>query len=354
MAQDLNLTMPMQLRYNLHFRHEKAYGRFMQTVDKALAFESSDIAQFRLCCIQLLESHGWEAVSQAFPNISRRSVYRWRSTYHDSNKRLSSLIPQSTRPHTVREMQIPGKVLGFLKATRKKYPKLSKYKLKPFLDEFCDQHNLPHYSVSWIGKVINRHQLFFEVRKPVKKKRKSKVRNRLRRCPKQQDINLGYLQLDGIIVYFEGVKYCFVSAIELKSRQAWAKRVPSLSSIQTKIFLEAIIQQTNHIYQIHTVQHDNGSEFAGEFEKAVSQLQITQLWSFPNSPKTQGYVERFNWTIQDEFINYQIDVASYDKSLFDRKLEQWLVFYNQIRPHQSLGYLTPDQYLVELIQNDKL
>ena len=76
-------------------------------------------------------------------------------------------------------------------------------------------------------------------------------------------------------------------------------------------------------YQIHTIQTDNGSEFKGYFDKAIEELENTKhVWSYPKSPKTNGYVERFNWTIQDEFINYEIDTAVYDIKSFDEKLKR--------------------------------
>lgn len=144
-----------------------------------------------------------------------------------------------------------------------------------------------------------------------------------------------------------GQYYYFLSCIELKSRQSWAKRVSTLSSSNTKVFLEEIIDAVE--YSIHTIQTDNGSEFKGYFDQAIEELEHTQhVWSFPKSPKTNGYIERFNWTIQDEFINYEIDTAVCDIKSFDKKLTDWMVYYNQIRPHQSLGYMTPQQYLVQL------
>jgi hypothetical protein len=314
----------------------------MHNINTALCFDSNNKAKLKLRVITLLEKSGWQAVSIAFPGISRATVYRWRKRYMDSDKKLQSLIPKSTKPHKTREMIVPAKVLKFIKELRIKYPRLSKYKIKPYLDIFCEEQRLPTYSVSWIGKVIKRYSFFFKTRKPVRRKRRTQKVKRIKYCPRQKNIKLGYLQLDGIHVVFEGRIYYFISAIELKSRQAWAKRVKSLSSKQAKLFLQEILEQVN--YPVHTIQTDNGSEFKGYFNQAIDQLKnTTHLFSYPRKPKTNGYVERFNWTVQDEFINYEIDLAENYPQEFDNKLEEWLEFYNTKRPHQSLGYKTPIQ-----------
>ena len=188
----------MRLRWILPILKYEAYGRFMKTVNNALGFDNSDIAQFRLRCIKIVAVHGYNGVHLAFPEVSRRSVFRWQERYQHSGKKLSSLLPCSTRPHAVRQMVIPTNVLSFLKSMREQHPKLSKYKLKIFLDVWCAEQALPQYSISWIGKVIKRHAFFFNTRKPVKKARKSSTQKlRIWRCPKQENITLGYLQTDG-------------------------------------------------------------------------------------------------------------------------------------------------------------
>lgn len=338
----------MRLRTNFPIQKEKRYRWFMHTIDTALSFDSNDKAKLKLHVIELLEKTNWETVRLAFPGVSRASAFRWRKEFTRSGRKLSSLLPKSTKPKRVREMVVPYQILGFIKELRKKYPRISKHKIKPFLDIFCAENNLKKYSVSWIGKVITRYKFFFNTRRCVRRKRRNKTQvSRVKYCPKQTDIDLGYLQLDGIKVYFENRYYYFLSCIELKSRQCWAKRVGSLSSSNAKEFLEEVIESVK--YPIHTIQTDNGSEFKGYFDQAINELENTNhVWSFPKSPKTNGYVERFNWTIQDEFINYEIDVAVCDIKLFDQKLIDWLVYYNQIRPHQSLDYMTPQQYLVHL------
>lgn len=336
----------MRLRWVLPIWKHEAYLRFMKSVNNALGFAASDIAQFRFRCLEILEKQGFAGVKLAFPQVSRRSVFRWQERYRRSGKRSTSLIPLSTRPSRCRQMVVPAPVLGFIKAVRQQHPKLSKYKLKVFLDVFCREKGFPLFSVSWIGKVIKRQALFFNTRIPVKKSRKSHEQKlRIWRCPKQTEVRLGYLQIDGLKVVYLGRTLYFLCAVELKSRQAWARRVGSLSSLQAKIFLEGIIAQAD--YPIHTVQTDNGSEFARYFEQALKEIGLIHLWSPPHSPKVNGYVERFNGIIQEEFIDYHIDIGVIDKIRFDQLLKNWLVYYNGQRPHHGLNLKTPLQYLQE-------
>jgi transposase InsO family protein len=260
------------------------------------------------------------------------------------------LFVESTRPKTMRQMVVPANILGFLKELRKTYPHLSKYKLKPFLDVWCDEKGLSRYSVSWIGKVLSHYQLFFGKRKTVTKKRQHpRSGYRIHHCPSALKVPLGYLQLDGVKVYWNGEKCLFLSALEVKTRKAWVKRVPTLSSLQAKIFLTEIIQDFTHpISFIHT---DNGSEFKAVFDDAVVDLKLTHLWGPPRTPKVQAHVERFNRTLQEEFVDYHIDTAITEPEIFQHQLTDWLTWYNTKRPHQALSYLTPQEYLLHLQQS---
>jgi transposase InsO family protein len=38
---------------------------------------------------------------------------------------------------------------------------------------------------------------------------------------------------------------------------------------------------------------------------------------------------------------------------FNRELRQWEKIYNTVRPHQSLGYLTPQQFLLRVSSQRK-
>lgn len=323
----------------------------MKTVEQALGFDASETARFRLRCIKLYEQQGMTTVKLAFPQVSRRSVYRWKERYHRSGRQLSSLRPQSTRPQQTRKMVIPGEILSFLQALRSQHPHLSKYKLKVFLDVWCQDRGLPTRSASWIGKVIARHQLFFAVRHSVRKRRKqSRSGYTIKRTPNPQKLTLGYLQLDGITVWWLGERLVFLTALELKTRKAWAVLTKTASSYQARQLLQTILSEIP--FPLHTIHTDNGSEFKALFDQAVTELGLTHLWGVPRTPKIQAHIERFNGVIQAEFLNYYLDEAVTDRLAFKHKLERWLTWYNQERPHHALGLLSPNQYLVHLQKGD--
>ena len=55
----------------------------------------------------------------------------------------------------------------------------------------------------------------------------------------------------------------------------------------------------------------------------------------------------FNRTIQEDFINWNIDLLSTNINAFNQKLVDWLLWYNTRRPHSSLNKQSPIQYLIE-------
>jgi transposase InsO family protein len=339
-----------QLHYQLPKYSAWGYRTLMHNLETALGFGASEKAKFKLHCLEFFTKHGWIAFHDAFPQVSRATLYRWRHCFKASGQQLKALVPLSTRPHHLRTMVVPASVLSFLKAVRRQHPHLSKYKLKPFLDAFCLKEDLPLYSASWIGKVLSRHQLFFGQRQRViKRRRQARSGYTIRHTPNPAKTPLGYLELDGVKVYWCGRKLLFLTAIELKTRTAWVKLVPTLSSYQAKVFLAEIIPTLT--YPLTFIHTDNGSEFHAVFDAAVVSLKLTHVWSPPRSPKIHSHIERFNGTFQGEFIDYYVDLAVMEPDQFQLKLENWLAWYNQERPHHALGLKSPHQYLLHLQQS---
>lgn len=341
-----------RIRYRVPKYSWSVYRTLMRTLETALGFGASERAKFRLHCLKLLDKYGWEGIHDAFPHMSRATVYRWRKQFLDSGKRLNALVPKSTRPKKTRAMAVPAEILSFLRAMREQHPHLSKYKLKVFLDEWCGAKGFPVSSVSWIGKVISRYQLFFRLRIPVRRRRKrSRSGYTIRKTPNPDTVRLGYLQLDGVTLYWLGKKLVFLTALELKTRKAWVRLVPTANSLHAKTFLLSILSEL--VFPLHTIHTDNGSEFHALFDQIVRELDLTHLWSPPRAPKVHSHIERFNGVFQDEFVNYHLDTAIADPQQFQQDLKTWLTWYNTQRPHHALNLMSPNQYLLHLEKGAK-
>ncbi len=168
---------------------------------------------------------------------------------------------------------------------------------------------------------------------------------RLKHAPKEKD--LGYIEMDSISIFVVDKIYYFVTAIDVVTKFAWVKIVKNHSSSEATQALKEFV--TNYKKNIRVVQTDNGTEFLGEFNSYLEQQNIKHEFIYLRSPKINGVVERFNRTIQEEFIQRNDDLILSDKQRFNLKLQNYLIWYNTKRPHYSLGQISPTEYMQRFI-----
>jgi transposase InsO family protein len=146
--------------------------------------------------------------------------------------------------------------------------------------------------------------------------------------------------LDTVEIRCNNIKRYIFTAIDKYGKVAYARMYKNKSSLNGEDFLLRLHFLLNG--NIPKVGHDNGSEFEKYFKMACRRLGIQQYYSRVRTPKDNPNNERFNRTLQEEFI----DLGNYtsDPEAFNKKLTQWLVEYNFKRLHTSLGYQTPMQF----------
>jgi len=318
------------------------YASWMKLLNTCLTFDVSDPAKFRHHAIVHCYKHGYHATVDAF-HISKTTLYRWKKEYELSKKRLSSLIPKSTKPKTTRRMLTDYHLVEFIRSMRQEYGNIGKDKIKPFLDSYAASLGVKTIGKTTIGKIIKRRNMYFD--KPLKTRRKKKyMGKRVRSCPKIS--RPGYLQIDSIVIYADQKKHCFVSIIDVFTKYALVTKVPTLSSKQSlNCYFEYIKRYT---YPIHSIQSDNGSEFLGSFTKYLANHQIKHILSYPRSPRVNGYVERFNRTVQEECI-YRLEELYYEPESIQTKLDNYLNWYNFKRPHAALNFQAPVTFLLNYL-----
>ena len=72
---------------------------------------------------------------------------------------------------------------------------------------------------------------------------------------------------------------------------------------------------------------------------------IKHNFIYPRCPRINGFVERANRTLQEEFIDLHLNLLLEDIDEFNRRLMDYLLWYNTERPHKSLNNLTPMDFL---------
>jgi len=273
--------------------------------------------------------------------ISRKTFYKWLKRFKDSKYNIHSLSDQSKAPHHKRKWEITLVQEERIRHLRNKYPYYGKEKLKVLYEkEYCEGIS------TWkIERVIRRHKLYPDQRKAEKTARK---RARARQQPKKRITHLVkegrpyfLFQIDTIFIYWNDVKRYILTAVDHATKLGYARMYNNKSSRSAADFLYRLRYLVGQ--PIENLQTDNGSEFAWEFERASAGLGIQRYFSRVKTPKDNSEVERFNQTLEYEWL-YNSNL-SLDPDELNCRLTEWLIEYNFNRPHQSLAYLTPIGYI---------
>jgi transposase InsO family protein len=291
------------------------------------------------------KKHGEQAVKDAF-GVSRRTLFRWQEALGKQQGHLDALDPLSTAPKNRRRRNVLAEVEIFIIREREAHPRLGKKKLAVLLrgDGYA-------VSESYVGRVISDlkerkllssgRPLSFHARSGEHHEKPVFKRKKLRRVHKQG------MELDTIIRFIDGTKRYILTAIDAEKKFAFAGAYTSHSSAAAADFLKRVIEVCPFL--IDELQTDNGSEFAKNFEEACAALGLTHFNTHVRSPKENAFIERFNRTISEDFIMLNRPLLRDDVGAFNLKMVDWLLWYNTVRPHESLGMVSPLRYIVSTL-----
>jgi transposase InsO family protein len=284
-------------------------------------------------------------------DISPQTFYRWKRRFDPYD--LTTLEEESHRPLHPHQPETPTAIVDRILALRRTYPRWGKDKLAILLKREGLQ-----CSASTVGRVMKRLRDRGVLVEPLNvrlareaRKRRWKPRYAMRK-PKGYRIDApgDLIQVDTIQIRFANseIRYQF-SSRDAISRWDCARAFRKASSFTAAIFLEYM--ERKFPFPVRAVQIDGGSEFKKHFEQACRNRQIRLFVIPPRSPKLQGFAERSNRTHREEF--YEVEEIEVTLEGHNRQLEEWNRIYNYIRPHQSLGYLTPHEFHQKWLKEHK-
>lgn len=276
--------------------------------------------------------------------IAKSVFYRWFNRFDKRNLQTLEFDAKTRRPSRVRTPDILTNVLQRIYDIRKLDLEKSKYEI---------QEELKREGIvigqSAIQKVVNSHKelLNLQHRKKMRKHRNYKIA-RVRAAVELREQGLGSLvQVDTKYFYVLGRKFYIFSAIDCKSRYGFIYCYRCISSRCGKDFIQKV--RAYFPFEIQAINTDNGSEYLLEFHKEIESWGIPHYFTNPHCPKQNGRVERLHQTAEYEYFNYQEDLLDNLEDI-NRHCMLFNTKYNTKRFHRSLGYKTPQECVMMLIQ----
>ena len=91
-----------------------------------------------------------------------------------------------------------------------------------------------------------------------------------------------------------------------------------------------------------TIVSDNGTELTSNAILGwADETDVGWHYIAPGKPQQNGFMESFNGKLRDECLNEHVFSTLAEARCI---IEAWRIDYNTVRPHSSLGYLTPEEF----------
>lgn len=278
----------------------------------------------RLEAVKLVKLHGWtQAKAARRTGVSQGTISKWCAKAGD----LRLPIPTaSSRPHRSPNA-LPAATVAAIVAARRTRNRCA--------EVVCDDLREAGVvvSLSSVKRTLRRQGLL----------RPEKTGRRYRPpVPRPSATVPGALvQMDTIhlVDWQTGVRFYLYTLIDLYSRWAYTEIHDELrQSISLQVALRA---QEAADFRFLTLQTDNGPEFKSYFRRMLDIRGVALRHSRIRRSNDNAHVERFNRTLQDECVGkYPLR-----RNVSQRRLAEYLDYYNHDRKHMGLQFATPAKVL---------
>jgi len=312
-------------------------------LERMFSCELSREARLRLRWIDFYHKHADARLTCRRFGISPTTFYKWLSRFCERG--LRGLESLSRAPRSKRVSQVPWQAVDLIVEIRKGQPAWSKHKIAVILSR---DYGIT-LSPSTVGRVLKRKGLY-DVRASKKKQKAAKRRRRRERAQSwmREAFPGSLVQVDTKHLRSVGNRYYQFTAVDCFTRIAYCRVFRGGSSVSAETFLNELLDYLP--FTVMAIQTDNGSEYMKHFDTALEKLGITHYFSHPRCPQENTRVERKIQTTKQELWAYR---EGHDMEQFDEIVSEWNETYNNYRPHQALGYKTPNEFLKSWYDSSK-
>lgn len=308
-------------------------------------------AKYRMRVLAHWEKHGILSTMDAF-NVKKRTLFNWKKALKQGAGKIEALNPGKREPKEKRKRIWPIEIIGEIKRIRWQYPNLGPEKLYPLLLEFCTDKALTcpkPITIKRLIKDLGGLRMFPQKVTHFGKIKSLKLRKVLRKPKELKAEYPGHVvALDTIERFVHGIRRYVITFEDIYTRFGFAWATKSHASLAAKEFFDLCLLVFP--YPISFVLTDNGSEFKKHFNEELNRLHLIHYHTYPRTPKMNAHVERFNRTIQEDYVDYHANQLL-EPAVFNRGLMDWLIFYNTRGVHHAFkNKYSPVQYMLSLQQ----
>lgn len=326
----------------------------MKYINNVLDHPQRESIETRLRIIEFFDEFGSEATKRAFGK-SRSTIYLWKKKLKQANGKLSALAAGDRMPLHKRRRIVAPFIRDFIISYRTAHPRADKTTITPALATACNTAGVRAVSESTIGRIIHDLKQRGLISKATKLSIDGRSGNLVAREPRpvrKKTRRKGFtprlpgdlVQMDTISIFVDGLKRYIFTALDVNTRVAFACTYSSNSSANGRDFLRKFIQVAP--FKTVRIQTDNGGEFLKHFADCCQENGLVHFFNYPKHPQSNGHLERFNRTIQEQFVYWHINELD-DPNAFNHALIEYLLWYNTEKPHRALGNLSPMRYYLD-------
>ena len=342
----------MEFFNHVHCRYTGIKG-FIKVYNYALKYKYmlTEKAKYKAKILIFWEKHGLEATLDAFP-CKRPTLYLWKKQWEQGGKKIEVLNEKSRVPRVKRKRLWPFEVIQEIRRSREIHPNLGPEKIYPLLQAFCLANNLKcprSRTIANLIKDLGGLRTFPQKISHFGKIKKVKRQKVLRKPKDFKPEYPGHLvALDTVERFVQGCRRYVITFEDIYSRFSFAWATKSHASPAAKEFFNLCQKAFPFPFEFQHVLTDNGSEFKKHFDEELRKLHLVHYHTYPKTPKMNAHLERFNRTVQEEFIDFH-SFLLLEPDNFNRQLIDYLIFYNTERVHHAFqNKLSPLQFMLSV------